>query len=377
MNSVAGKARKPISAVLARRLFDTSLDLILVTDRRGQFIEVSPSAMPILGYRPEEMIGRVGIEFIHSDDLESTRNEMREARRGRATRSFESRYVHKKGHAVTLVWNGVWSESEQLHFFIGRDVTKEKLVERMRDEFIATVSHELRTPLTSISGALGLLAAKADASLPVQAARLLSIAQSNSQRLLRLVGSILDMEKSESGKLIFALHRVEIKAAVANAIEMNQGFAESRAVRLRLDPASIGGEIRADPEWLTKIVTNLLSNAIKFSPAGEEVVVAVERRGETIRITVRDHGHGVPNDFKPRMFEKFAQADATDTRQQGGTGLGLSIVKQIVTRLGGEIGFSDAPGGGAIFQVDLPVSGTMAAEKDEPTQPAMRRGATG
>jgi len=227
------------------------------------------------------------------------------------------------------------------------------------------VSHELRTPLTSISGALGLLVAKADASLPVQAARLLSIAQANSQRLLRLVGSILDMEKSESGKLIFALHRVEIKAAVANAIEMNQGFAEARAVRLRLDPASTVGEIRADPEWLTKIVTNLLSNAIKFSPAGEEVLVAVERRGETIRITVRDHGHGVPNDFKPRLFEKFAQADATDTRQQGGTGLGLSIVKQIVTRLGGEVGFSDAPGGGAIFHVDLPAMRPAEAAPDD------------
>jgi signal transduction histidine kinase len=329
--------------------------------------------MAILGYRPEEMIGRIGIEFIFPGDLDSTRNEMREARRGRATRSFESRYVHKKGHAVTLIWNGVWSESEQLHFFIGRDVTQEKLVERMRDEFIATVSHELRTPLTSISGALGLLAAKADASLPVQAARLLSIAQANSQRLLRLVGSILDMEKSESGKLIFAIHRVEIRAAVANAIEMNQGFAESRAVRLRLDPASTAGEIRADPEWLTKIVTNLLSNAIKFSPAGEEVVVAVERRGAAIRITVRDHGHGVPNDFRPRMFEKFAQADATDTRQQGGTGLGLSIVKQIVTRLGGEVGFSDAPGGGAIFHVDLPTMGPMEAAPDDTNE--LRAGA--
>jgi signal transduction histidine kinase len=108
-----------------------------------------------------------------------------------------------------------------------------------------------------------------------------------------------------------------------------------------------------------------LSNAIKFSPAGEEVVVALERRGGTIRITVRDHGHGVPKDFRPRIFEKFAQADATDTRQQGGTGLGLSIVKQIVTRLGGEVGFSDAPGGGTIFYVDLPTMGPMEATPDE------------
>ncbi len=103
-----------------------------------------------------------------------------------------------------------------------------------------------------------------------------------------------------------------------------------------------------------QVVTNLLSNAIKFSPPGEEVLVAIETRNETARISVRDHGHGVPDEFKPRIFEKFAQADATDARQKGGTGLGLSIVKQIVTRLGGTVDFADAPGGGAIFYVDLP-----------------------
>ncbi len=137
-------------------------------------------------------------------------------------------------------------------------------------------------------------------------------------------------------------------------IESNRGFAESYSVRVRLDPALVDGEVNADPDRLAQIITNLLSNAIKFSPANEEVLVAVEKNGEFVRISVRDQGSGIPAEFKPRIFEKFAQADATNSRQKGGTGLGLSIVKQIVERLGGEVGFDDAPGGGTIFHVELP-----------------------
>jgi DNA-binding response OmpR family regulator len=112
--------------------------------------------------------------------------------------------------------------------------------------------------------------------------------------------------------------------------------------------------VHADPDRLAQVVTNLLSNAIKFSPPDNEVVVAVEKQSHVVRISVRDHGPGIPPEFKPRVFEKFAQADATDARQKGGTGLGLSIVKQIVARLGGEVGFDDALGGGTIFHVELP-----------------------
>ena len=367
--AVVSERPTSISAVLAKRLFYTSLDLIMVTDRRGQFIEISPSSMTILGYRPEEMIGRTGLEFIYLEDLERTRNEMRQARRGGQIQNFETRYVHKNGSIVTLVWSGVWSESEQLYFFIGRDQTAAMRTERLKDEFVATVSHELRTPLTSISGALSLLVNTADNTLPSSTLRLLKIAQSNSQRLVRLVSSILDMEKIEAGRVVFVLKQVEVRALVEQAIEANRGFAEGYSVSVRLDAASETGELRADPDWLLQVVTNLLSNAVKFSPPGAEVVVRTENRGGNIRVSVRDYGRGVPAAFKARVFEKFAQADNSDTRTKGGTGLGLSIVKQIVTRLGGTVGFDDAPGGGAIFHVEFPaweqefeVSSALAAK---------------
>jgi signal transduction histidine kinase/DNA-binding response OmpR family regulator len=225
---------------------------------------------------------------------------------------------------------------------------------RLKDEFVATVSHELRTPLTSIAGALGLLMGNAAGDLPDPTRRLLAMAHKNSQRLVRLVNDILDIEKMESGQVVFKFERVEIRSLVEQAIEANRGFAEGYGVRIRLEDASASGDVRADPDRLAQVVTNLLSNAIKFSPADHEVVVAIEKKTDVIRLSVRDHGSGIPANFKPSVFEKFAQADATNTRQKGGTGLGLSIVKQIVERLGGEVGFVDAPGGGTIFHVELP-----------------------
>jgi PAS domain S-box-containing protein len=235
-----------------------------------------------------------------------------------------------------------------------RDISARKHSERLKDEFVSTVSHELRTPLTSISGSLGLLAGQWASELPKSAARLLAIAHTNSQRLVRLINDILDIEKLESSRVVFNLSQVDLRALVEHAIEENRGFAESFGVHVRLDVASADSDVNADPDRLAQVVTNLLSNAIKFSPAGGEVLVAVEKNGNVIRVSVRDHGSGIPDDFKPHVFEKFAQADGTTSRQKGGTGLGLSIVKQIVERLGGEVGFDDAPGGGTIFHVALP-----------------------
>jgi DNA-binding response OmpR family regulator/two-component sensor histidine kinase len=255
-----------------------------------------------------------------------------------------------------------------------RDISARKHSERLKDEFVSTVSHELRTPLTSISGSLGLLAGQWAGELPKSAARLLAIAHTNSQRLVRLINDILDIEKLESSRVVFNLSQVDLISLVEHAIEENRGFAESYGVHVRFDAASANSEVNADPDRLAQVVANLLSNAIKFSPTGGEVLVAVENKGGVIRITVRDHGSGVPGDFKAHVFEKFAQADGTTSRQKGGTGLGLSIVKQIVERLGGDVGFDDAPGGGTIFHVELPAwDDDIAGEIDLDSDPGAVR----
>jgi signal transduction histidine kinase len=237
-----------------------------------------------------------------------------------------------------------------------RYATERKRLDRLKDEFVSTVSHELRTPLTSIAASLGLLVGNAVGQLPHAMGRLLSIAHANSQRLARLVDDILDMEKMDAGRVVFDFKRVEVRALVEQVIEANRAYAEDYGVRIRFEDACIeaDADVRADPNRLFQVVTNLLSNAIKFSPTDNEVVIAVVKEAGLVRLTVRDHGSGIPVDFKPLIFEKFAQADAKDARQKGGTGLGLSIVKQIVDRLSGKVGFADAPGGGTVFSVQLP-----------------------
>jgi signal transduction histidine kinase len=246
------------------------------------------------------------------------------------------------------------------------DIGERKRAEKLKDEFVSTVSHELRTPLTSIAGSLGLLMGNAAGQLPASAARLLAIAYKNSKRLMRLVNDILDIEKIEAGHVVFHLKHVDMRSLVEQTIEANRAFAQDFDVRMRIDDTSAAGEVFADSDRLAQILTNLLSNAIKFSPTGGEVVVAMERRGGVMRVSVRDHGPGIPEEFKPRIFEKFAQADVSDTRQKGGTGLGLNIAKQLVHQHGGEVGFDPAPGGGTIFHFEIPlVPDHGAADRDQ------------
>jgi signal transduction histidine kinase len=232
-----------------------------------------------------------------------------------------------------------------------------KQLERVKDEFVSTVSHELRTPLTSLFGSLGLLTGNATGKLPEPTARLLAIAQGNSRRMLRLVNDILDIQKLESGHVAFDLKRVGVGSLLVQTVESIRGFAEGHNVKIRFETAVAVDDVRADKDRLAQVFTNLLFNAIKFSPPDGQVVVTVAKAGDgdRIRVSVRDQGAGISPDFRSRIFEKFAQADATNALRKGGTGLGLSIVKQIVDRLGGEVGFDDAPGGGTIFYVDLPV----------------------
>jgi PAS domain S-box-containing protein len=240
---------------------------------------------------------------------------------------------------------------------VGTDITARKKDEQLKDEFVATVSHELRTPLTSIVGSLGLLETGACGVVPDPVKKLLDIALGNCKRLVRLVNDILDIEQLETGKFTINLQCLDAKALVAETIAANAAYADEFNVMVRLDGDAAEGRVMADADLLAQLMCNLLSNAVKFSPTGQEVVVSTEVHGDRMRLAVRDRGAGIPSDFKGRIFEKFFQVDANDSRERGGTGLGLSIVKQIATRLAGSVGYEPAPDGGTIFYVDLPRCG--------------------
>jgi len=239
-------------------------------------------------------------------------------------------------------------------FSLGTDVTELKRVDRMKSEFVSTVSHELRTPLTSIRGSLGLIVGGVAGELPAMAKNLVGIATNNCERLIRLINDILDSEKIESGKMRFDLQQVELQALLAQALTANEGFAGQHKVKLALDAPAEVVRVSVDSDRLIQVVTNLLSNAVKFSPPQSCVHIRLLCSDGRVRVEVADSGPGIPEEFRKRIFQKFSQADTSDTRQKGGTGLGLNISRAIVERMGGSMGFTTETGVGTVFFFELP-----------------------
>ncbi|HVZ42958.1 MAG TPA: ATP-binding protein [Ramlibacter sp.] len=290
------------------------------------------------------------------------------ALRGRDGRmhDYEMRYIPRFG-----------SGSQQREvigvYALGIDVTQARELERIKSEFVATVSHELRTPLTSIRGSLALLAAGVAGVLPPKAAQLVRIANDNCERLVRLVGDILDIEKLDSGEVRLDLRATPLGPLLAQAVAANEGFARQHGVNLVLDAGDDAqAAARVDADRFVQVVTNLVSNAVKFSPPSTDVEVRLRAVDGKLRVEVRDHGPGVPEDFRQRIFARFSQADGSDARRRGGTGLGLSISRAIVERMRGTIGFRDEPTGGTTFHFDLPrvVVAAHSPPAEVPAQPA-------
>ena len=234
------------------------------------------------------------------------------------------------------------------------DITELKKLDRLKSEFVSTVSHELRTPLTSIRSSLGLLAGGVTGVLPEAAVKVVEIARANCERLVRLINDILDIEKIESGKMALSLEVLDLANLVEQAVRSNEGFASVHGVALTAAPSAPGTRVRADGDRLTQVLTNLLSNACRFSPRGSVVEVEILRPDGLARVEVRDRGPGIAEAFRKRMFQRFSQADSSDSRHKGGTGLGLAISRTIVERHGGRIGFEPREGGGATFFFELP-----------------------
>ncbi|MCP3137278.1 GAF domain-containing sensor histidine kinase [Pyxidicoccus xibeiensis] len=226
--------------------------------------------------------------------------------------------------------------------------------EQLKNEFVSTVSHELRTPLTSIRGSLGLLAGGVAGPLTPPVAEMIGIAHKNSERLIRLINDILDLDKMESGKLDLELAPAELTPLLAQAAEAHHGYADGYGVRVETVLDAPGALARVDADRLAQVLANLLSNAIKFSPRGERVTVRLARHRGGLRVSVEDRGPGIPEAFRARLFQKFAQADGSDTRKRSGTGLGLNITRALVERLGGTLDFVTTRGAGTTFWFDLP-----------------------
>jgi CheY-like chemotaxis protein len=255
------------------------------------------------------------------------------------------------------------------------DITERRAVDQMKDEFVSVVSHELRTPLTSIRGSLGLLASGRLGTLQEKGQRMLEIAVANTDRLVRLINDILDIERMQSGKI--ALQKQECNAAdlMTQAAEAMRALAEKAEVTLSVTPQS--ERLWADPDRILQILTNLLSNAIKFSSRGSTVWLTAEHQDGHLLVHVKDQGRGIPADKRESIFERFQQVDASDAREKGGTGLGLAICRSIIHQHGGRIWVESTLGEGSTFSFILPVLSSAETSVHEVSLPILKRAVNG
>jgi PAS domain S-box-containing protein len=350
-------------------IFETSQDLILVTDSYGHFVQISPSVTDILGYRPEALIGRSAADFIHPDDVETARQEMRAARHGASKRNFEARCYHDDGHEVALNWMATWSEPSRRHFFIGRDLTEKQAAEaQLRQvqkmdaigQLTGGVAHDFNNVLTVITGTIGILSdAVADRPELAAITRLIDDA---AERGAQLTKHLLAFARKQP----LQPREIDINAlALAAAKLLHPTLGEQITIKPQL--AEDVWPTLVDPNQLTTAILNLALNARDAMPDGGTLVLETRNvvlddayasmnadvvTGSYVMIAVSDTGSGIPPDLLERVFDPFFT-----TKEVGkGTGLGLSMVFGFVKQSGGHIKIYSEQGHGTSVKIYLPRS---------------------
>ncbi|HEX3861182.1 MAG TPA: ATP-binding protein [Stellaceae bacterium] len=368
-----------------QRIFDTSLDLILVVDRRGTFIRVSPSAQTIIGYSPGELIGHNARGILYPPDLDNTRNEMRLARAGRVMRNFECRYLHKDGHIVPLSWMGVWSEPEERHFFIGRDITERHAADlRLRQaqrmdaigQLTGGMAHDFNNLLGIIIGNLDLL--RLTGSLPAENDELVGEALSAAVRGADLTRRLLAFARRQP----LQPERIDINDMVSNIVGL-LGRTLGEHIPISVNLTNNVWPIVVDPAQLEASLVNLATNARDAMPRGGRLMITTENHaldaeyveayadlaaGDYVVVGVSDTGTGIPPEVMSRVFEPFFT-----TKEQGkGTGLGLSMVFGFAKQSGGHINVYSELGKGTTFRIYLPrdLTGVEVAPRPPAALPA-------
>ncbi|MEM8807991.1 MAG: GAF domain-containing protein [Cyanobacteria bacterium P01_G01_bin.38] len=357
-------------------------------DPGGKAVFINPAAAKALGYPKEKLIG----QFMH--DLLSHATPEKQPHHWEQSPIFKTLKQGQTHHVSGDLFERQDGSSFPIEYVstpiyengtivgavvIFKDITERQVIESMKDEFIAVVSHELRTPLTSIRAALGLLA---EDTLEIPASkrqRMVTIAFSNTKRLVRLVNDILDVERIKLGKITLNKKKCNLANIMSQAADEMRAMAENRDIHLNVFP--ISAQLWAAPDRLIQTLTNLLSNAIKFSPVGTTVemraqqidsnnVASITRdlnpQGKEaiqlglglsealLLIQVKDQGQGIPDNKIETIFGRFEQLDASDIGHQGGTGLGLAICRSIVQQHSGKIWAQSAVGLGSTFYFTLP-----------------------
>ncbi|MDZ8189861.1 MAG: response regulator [Nostoc sp. ChiSLP02] len=346
------------------RILDIADDAIISINGLQKITLFNKGAEKIFGYCADEVIGQ-GLDIllpqrfsqVHHKHVVDFGQSPNVARRMGERREIYGRRKDGTEFPAEASISKIDIIEEIFYTVILRDITERKQIERMKDEFISVVSHELRTPLTSIHGSLGMLASGLLPTDSEQGKRLLQIATDSTERLVRLINDILDIERIESGKAKMEPEICNIVDLIGQAVNVIQPLADKAGVKLSI--SDVCGQVWADCDRIVQTLTNLLSNAIKFSSPRSTVWLGVEQQGDEVLLTVKDTGRGIPADKLESIFERFQQVDSSDSRNHDGTGLGLAICKSIMQQHGGRIWAESVLGEGSTFYITLPLINTF------------------
>ncbi|MCC5637533.1 response regulator [Nostoc sp. CHAB 5844] len=349
-----------VSQVKLARILDIADDAIISIDSKQRIILFNQGAEKIFGYSAQEVMGQkldilIPLRFAqahrhHVSDFGKSANLAR--RMGERRELFGQRKDGSEFPAEASI-SKINMGEDVYYTVILRDVTEHKQIERMKDEFVSVVSHELRTPLTSIHGSLGMLSSGLLPADSAQGKRLLQIATDSTDRLVRLINDILDIERIESGKVKMAREICNLADLIQSTVNVIQPLANKQGVTLAISSLSV--RLLADPDRIVQTLTNLLSNAIKFSATGQTVWLETQPQENQVLLAVKDTGRGIPEDKLESIFERFQQVDSSDSRNHDGTGLGLAICKSIIQQHGGHIWVESTLGEGSTFYLTLPI----------------------
>ncbi|MBP6746631.1 PAS domain S-box protein [bacterium] len=363
---MANQLREAVSK--ERVILENASDCICSFDSRLKFVSANPACEELFGLTADEMIYTNFFDYVDQVSKDEARAYLDRVKDGANEKALTLTINRSDGEQREVLWSAQWAQQEGTDdrvkgdrskdgvlISIFHDVTDERAAERLKQEVVAMVTHDLRTPLTTVQNYLQFLGDGIYGDVSEKATKYLPGALRSSERMMRLIGDLLDIEKVKSGMMELNRERISLQKVFESTVEQSAGYAHELGVSLRFEATNT--MVNADEQMLLRILANLVSNAIKFSPKGGTVKLSVKSNNEVVTVTVEDQGVGLPPDMLDSVFDRFQQAPNQTSRTRGGSGLGLAICKALVELHGGKIWAESQLNQGTQFRFELPVVG--------------------